>query len=98
MRIEDLKAKIWRHFAETSKRRERNKPSQSRGRDVELGLSQTSHWQWCLGSVSSFAVVFSSVFSVSGTNRQPRQQAPCTIRPGFLTFNNSFCGYDRIIL
>ena len=49
-----------------------------------------------LAAVSSSAVVAHSVFFVSGTTRQPRQQAPCTIRPGFLTFGNFFCGNDGI--
>jgi hypothetical protein len=55
---------------------------------VESGLSWASHWQQSRRSVSSFAVV-SSVFSVSGTNRQSCQQAQ-TIR---LPLGDSRLGY-----
>jgi hypothetical protein len=53
MRIEDLKAKIWWHFAEAGKRRERDEPTQSHPPEVELGLIRASrrqwsrYWQWC---------------------------------------------------
>ena len=45
MRIEDLTAKIWRHFAGAGKRGKLDEPSQSHRPEVELGPSRALHWQ-----------------------------------------------------
>lgn len=45
MRIEDLTAKIWRHFAGAGKRGELDEPSQSHRPEVILAPSRALHWQ-----------------------------------------------------
>ena len=49
-------------------------------------------------AVSSFVLMFSSVFSFSGTIWPSRQQAQCTPRAGSLTLGDSLCSDDGIAL